>query len=80
MVLIRTSELEKANAELSDSIAQIKKLSGVIPICSYCKQIRIDKESWQQLELYISEHSEAMFSHGICPECYKKEMGGLTKE
>jgi hypothetical protein len=78
LVLIRTSELAKTNSELSDTIAQIKKLSGVIPICSYCKQIRIDKECWQQLESYISDHSEAMFSHGICPECYKKEMSSLN--
>ncbi|RII29959.1 MAG: hypothetical protein CXR30_09180 [Geobacter sp.] len=76
-VLIRTSELEKTNSELSDSIAQIKKLSGMIPICSYCKQIRNDKESWQQLETYISENSEAVFSHGICPECFKREMDNL---
>jgi PAS domain S-box-containing protein len=47
---------------------QIKQLNGIIPICSYCHKIRDDKESWQQLEQYISDHSEAMFSHGVCPE------------
>ena len=46
---------------------QIKQLKGIIPICSYCKKIRTDEESWQQLETYISAHSDALFSHGMCP-------------
>lgn len=79
-VLDRTSELEFANAELSEALSQVKNLSGMIPICSYCKQIRNDKQSWQQLESYISEHSEAVFSHGICPECYAKEMSTIKKK
>lgn len=61
---------------------EIKTLKGIIPICAYCHRIRDDKESWQQLESYISEHSEALFSHGICPECSEKEMrklGNLRK-
>jgi len=51
---------------------QIKTLKGIIPICSYCKKIRNDEESWQQLEGYISEHSDALFSHGICPTCLEE--------
>ncbi len=61
----RTVELEKA-------LAEIKTLRGIIPICSYCKKIRDEEGSWNQLERYISRHSEAAFSHGICPECMKK--------
>jgi thioredoxin-related protein len=80
IVNVRTSELEKTNYELNRSIAQIKTLSGMIPICCYCKQIRNDKESWQQLESYISEHSEAVFSHGICPECLKREISKLESD
>jgi len=76
-VLLRTAELEQVNSELSDALLQVKKLSGMLPICSYCKKIRTDKESWQQLELYISDHSEAVFSHSICPDCYTKEMSRL---
>jgi two-component system CheB/CheR fusion protein len=57
--------------------AEIHVLKGVIPICSCCKKIRDDKESWQQLEKYITEHSEALFSHGLCPECYEKEMAKI---
>jgi hypothetical protein len=53
---------------------QIKQLKGIIPICSYCKQIRSDEESWQQIDAYISEHYDAQFSHGICPNCFDKQM------
>ena len=53
---------------------EIKKLNGIIPICSYCHKIRDDKQMWQQLESYISEHSGALFSHGICPECYEQTL------
>ena len=51
---------------------EIKTLRGIIPICSYCKKIRTDDKSWQLIEAYIREHSDAEFSHGICPECAKK--------
>jgi len=59
-------------AELQDALAQIKTLRGLLPICMYCKKIRDDKQYWQQVEGFISEHSEAQFSHSICPDCYKK--------
>lgn len=59
---------------------QIKQLRGIIPICSYCKKIRNDDQSWQQLEMYISAHSDAMFSHGICPACYAKQEDLLDDE
>lgn len=50
--------------------ARVTLLEGILPICMYCKKIRDDSASWHQLETYISSHSEAHFSHGICPECY----------
>lgn len=65
--------------DLSAALARVRQLEGIIPICMYCKKIRDDHESWQQLETYISQHSEALFSHGICPECYKEEMQQLEK-
>jgi bacterioferritin-associated ferredoxin len=65
-------EREKLIAELKDSLAQVKKLSGLLPICSHCKKIRDDKGYWNQIESYIYDHSEADFSHSICPECAKK--------
>lgn len=74
----RTSELNVKNAELESALTRVKQLEGIIPICMYCKQIRDDDDSWQQVEKYISEHSEAMFSHGICPTCLKKVDPGST--
>jgi DNA-binding response OmpR family regulator len=55
-------------------MANIKKLSGLLPICSYCKRIRSDQNYWEQVESYISDHSDAIFSHGICPPCLEKAM------
>jgi phosphoserine phosphatase RsbU/P len=57
--------------ELEDAIARIKTLQGLLPICSYCKRVRNDGDYWQQVESYISDHSDARFSHGICPDCYE---------
>lgn len=62
----RTLELEKA-------LEEVKVLSGIIPICAWCKKIRNDSGYWDQLEHYISEHSDADFTHGVCPECYEKQ-------
>ena len=58
--------------ELQDANSKVKILAGLLPICASCKKIRDDKGYWNQLESYIGEHSEAEFSHGICPECAKK--------
>jgi DNA-binding response OmpR family regulator len=60
--------------ELRQALDQIKTLRGIIPICMFCKKIRNDQNSWQQLEAYIAEHSEADFSHGLCPECAEEQM------
>jgi DNA-binding response OmpR family regulator len=56
--------------ELQHALTMVKQLSGLLPICSYCKKIRRDDNYWQQLETYLSEHSEAEFSHGVCPDCF----------
>jgi transcriptional regulator with PAS, ATPase and Fis domain len=63
-------EKERLNVELKDALNQIKTLSGLIPICAACKKIRDDKGYWNQLENYLEEHSDAVFSHGLCPECF----------
>ena len=65
-------ELRRLNAELQDTLARIKTLSGLLPLCSSCKKIRDDDGYWHQVEVYIRDHSEAEFSHGLCPECAKK--------
>lgn len=62
--------LEERVAELQTALGHIKRLQGILPICSYCKKIRDDQNYWQQVESYLGEHSEAKFSHGICPECW----------
>lgn len=66
------AEREKLIAELQKTLAEVKTLRGFLPICSNCKKIRDDEGYWQQIEKYIQEHSEAEFSHGICPDCLKK--------
>jgi len=58
--------------ELQQTLQHVKRLQGILPICANCKKIRDDKGYWNKIESYISEHSEADFSHGICPECVKK--------
>ena len=60
------------NLELQEALRQIKLLQGVLPICSNCKRIRDDKNEWHQIEEYMSLHSEAEFSHGLCPDCARK--------
>jgi hypothetical protein len=72
---------EKRRTErlLKEAEAKVKHLEGIIPICMYCKKIRDDRESWQQLEDYISEHSDAMFSHGICPDCFEEVKQDINK-
>jgi DNA-binding response OmpR family regulator len=72
--------LRKREKELEQALEEIKTLTGILPICSYCKQIRNDEGYWQQVEEYISEHSKAMFSHGVCPSCYKKAMARIETE
>ena len=73
-------ELHKKNAQLQAALKEIKTLRGIIPICSHCHQIRDDQAVWNQLEKYISEHTDAQFSHGICPNCLKKHYPDLMDD
>lgn len=75
----RTRELTTKNEErkalinrLENSLAEVKLLSGFLPICSACKKIRDDSGYWRQIETYISSHSEAQFSHSVCPDCLEQ--------
>ncbi|HXE97781.1 MAG TPA: cache domain-containing protein [Dongiaceae bacterium] len=73
--------LKQQTVELEKALEKVNVLSGIIPICAWCKKIRNDSGYWDQLEHYISEHSDADFSHGVCPECYdrqKKEIDNLS--
>jgi hypothetical protein len=85
MHAVDLSELHEAHrsrdtmiAELQSALRNVKRLSGLIPICAGCKRIRNDKGYWEQVEQYIHEHSEAEFSHGLCPECLEQYYPGET--
>ncbi len=67
-------------AEVETALSQVQQLQGLLPICCYCKRIRDDKNYWNQVENYIQERSGAMFSHGICPECYVSVIGPQLRE
>lgn len=59
---------------------EVTLLRGLLPICSFCKKVRDDQNQWQPIESYISERTPASFSHGLCPDCFKKHYGDLFKE
>ena len=65
------SERNELIQELTEALKQVKTLSGLLPICATCKRIRDDRGYWQQVETYISSYTNAIFTHGICPECLK---------
>lgn len=62
----------RVGQRLLDALTQVRQLRGLLPICSYCKRVRSDADSWQQLETYVTAHSDAEFSHGICPTCLNR--------
>ena len=70
-------EREKLLKELQKALAEIKTLRGILPLCSFCKKIRDDKGYWEQVDVYISKHTEAEISHSICPECAKEHYPDL---
>ncbi len=85
--LLDITERKKAEEERDlliidhlEALSRIKTLSGLLPICSSCKKIRDDKGYWKQIESYISEHSDALFTHGICPDCAKQFYPDIFKE
>jgi response regulator RpfG family c-di-GMP phosphodiesterase len=70
-------------SQLEEALANVRVLQGLLPICLYCKKIRDDQNYWQQVDKYIGDHSQARFSHGVCPDCYervvKPEIGQYLK-
>jgi len=71
-ILRLQAELAARVKELELALANVKLLQGLLPICCYCKRIRDDQNYWQQVDTYVADHSEAQFTHGICPECRDK--------
>ena len=70
-VLELQSKLAERVRELEEAVVQVRQLQGLLPICSYCKKIRDEQNYWQRVDTYLSEHTDVMFSHGICPDCYR---------
>ena len=74
-VVERTQELADKNAELVQALADVRTLRGLLPICSYCKNIRDEDGEWMRLEAYIGQRSSAEFTHGVCPACFELKFG-----
>ncbi len=78
----RRKKVEREKEELIDSLQaalnEVKRLRGILPTCAYCKNIRDEQGAWHQLEYYIQNHSEAKFSHGICPDCAREHFPGMA--
>ena len=72
--------LEEERRQLQQALDEVRTLRGIVPICSYCKKIRDDEGYWNQVEQYVSKHTEAQFSHGICPACLEREMKTIKGE
>ena len=76
---IRLDKEQKLNTELSKALSEVKQLRGLLPICASCKSIRNDKGAWEQMEDYVKEHSDAVFSHSLCPSCMEKLYPSVAK-
>jgi hypothetical protein len=75
LVLETNATLEDRNRELEEALSEVQRLKGLIPICVHCKNVRDDRGFWEGVEIYISDRSEALFSHSICTECGPKVYG-----
>jgi len=82
-ILELQASLAERVAQLEEALGQVKVLRGILPICSYCKKVRKDKDYWEQVESYIATQTDVRFSHGICPDCYdsrvKPELDRMKK-
>jgi DNA-binding response OmpR family regulator len=72
------ARLAEQVTELQTALANVRQLRKLLPICSYCKRIRSDEDYWEQIESYVSQHSDTQFSHGICPSCMEREMAAMN--
>ena len=79
-VLTLQERLAERVAELQAALSRVKRLHGLLPICSYCKRIRGDDQYWQQVDAYIVEHTDAKFTHGICPPCSQDLLAEIEEE
>jgi sigma-B regulation protein RsbU (phosphoserine phosphatase) len=72
--------LSEQVAELQAALSKVKQLTGLLPICSYCKSVRTDQNYWERVDHYMTQHTDVQFSHGICPACYETVIARLDKE
>jgi DNA-binding response OmpR family regulator len=72
-------KLAERVGELEAALAHVRRLQGILPICSYCKKVRNDQNYWQQVETYFGEHAAVMFTHGICPDCLRQAMADMHR-
>jgi phosphoserine phosphatase RsbU/P len=72
-------ELRQRVKDLEEAVFQIRQLQGLLPICSYCKRIRDDKNYWHQVEHYIATHADVRFTHGICPQCMEQQRAKMSQ-
>jgi len=79
-ILRLEAELSTRVSELELALSRVKQLQGLLPICCYCKKIRNDQNYWEQVESYITKHSDAQFSHGICPDCHETHLAPQIAE
>jgi hypothetical protein len=77
--ILLESLVEQRTRELKEAVAQVKQLSGLLPICASCKKIRDDQGYWNQVEHFFLEHSDVKFTHGICPDCAEKLFPDISK-
>ena len=73
-ILELQANLNERVRELEEALTRVRQLQRILPICSYCKKVRNDRDYWEQVEAYISEHVDVRFSHGICPACYDSKV------
>ncbi len=74
------TELARRVGELEEALSHVRRLQGLLPICTYCKRIRDDRNYWQSVEAYVGDHSEARFSHSVCPDCHARFVEPMLSE
>lgn len=79
-LMLTQKALNARKVELEESLSEIRQLKGIIPICASCKMIRNDDGYWQKVEVYVQRHTDAQFSHSICPDCTEKLYPEIAKQ
>ncbi len=73
LIAEQNARLAEQNRQLREALDRVKRLEGILSLCMYCKKVRTENDAWQRLESYVSQHTDARFSHGMCPECFAEQ-------